>query len=515
VTLQSGTTWWLVAVVAWALGSALPAWAGDAACAARSNNTTRKLLECVTLHGVSAHQLELQEIADANGGDRFAASQGYFDSVDYVAGRLAAAGYAVTVQPFEYLTFFRTGPSSLQQLAPAAVSYVENTDFVVFEYSAPGDVSAAVTAVDLQLGLGNASTSGCEAADFAGFPAGHIALVQRGSCSFQVKAENAAAAGAVGAIVFNQGNSADPERTALYSGTLSAAYAGGIPVVSASYDRGVEWAGTAGLALRMHANTFSGAATSYNVLAETQGGDPANVVMVGAHLDSVDGGPGINDNGSGSAAILETALQMAKVNPRNKLRFAWWGAEESGLVGSDHYVSNLSAAERSQIALYLNFDMIGSPNFVRFVYDGDGSAFGLPGPAGSDAIEAFFADFYAARGLLSEETQISFRSDYAAFFDFGIPFGGLFSGAEGIKTAQQAADYGGVAGVAYDPCYHRACDTYDNASDEALDVNADAVAAATLHFAMNTSAVNGVEGKGNFRKPRPADLETLGGRYAR
>jgi Zn-dependent M28 family amino/carboxypeptidase len=139
--------------------------------------------------------------------------------------------------------------------------------------------------------------------------------------------------------------------------------------------------------------------------AETSHGDDSNVVMVGAHLDSVFAGPGINDNGSGSGAILEVAEQMRKVRPTNTVRFAWWGAEESGLVGSDFYVAGLSDAEKANIALYLNFDMVGSPNFVRFVYDGDGSAFGLAGPPGSDAIEALFGGFYADRGLASSRPR--------------------------------------------------------------------------------------------------------------
>ncbi len=143
--------------------------------------------------------------------------------------------------------------------------------------------------------------------------------------------------------------------------------------------------------------------------------------------------------------------------------------------------------------------MIGSPNYVRFVYDGDGSAFGLAGPPGSAAIEALYEGFYASRGLAFEPTEISFRSDYAAFFDVGIPFGGLFTGAEGIKTPAQAATYGGTAGEQYDPCYHLACDTFDNISLEVLDLNSDAVAFSMLTYAMNTETVNGVAGKGNFK----------------
>ena len=264
---------------------------------------------------------------------------------------------------------------------------------------------------------------------------------------------------------------------------------------------GQQLAATAGLVLRVKTDTFRGVATSYNVLAETRSGDPTNVVMVGAHLDSVNGGPGIQDNGSGSAAILETAVQMARVKPRNQVRFAWWGAEESGLVGSTYYVNELSADEVDAIALYLNFDMIGSPNFVRFVYDGDDSdGVGAgPGPAGSAQIEATFARFYDARGLAYQGTDFSGRSDYGPFIAMGIPAGGLFTGAEGIKTADEAAVYGGTAGDQYDPCYHLACDTFDNISLEVARSERDAVAYATLQYAMNTRDVNGVRGKGNFR----------------
>lgn len=471
--------------------------AGGNFCENRVNNTTSKLLQCVTVDGVREHQAALQEIANNNGGIRTSGTPGYNKSVEYVVDRMEAAGYDVTVQPFEFVTFILLGTPAFQQIAPVPTSYTAGSDFDVMTYSASGDVSGAVTAVDLDLGPGNGSTSGCEATDFAGFPVGNIALVQRGACDFSLKADNAAAAGAVGAIIFNQGNTQD--RTGLINGTLGEAYSGGIPVVETTYDLGAGLSMITGLEMSMNVNTISGLATTFNVLAESKSGNPNNVIMVGAHLDSVDAGPGINDNGSGSSAILEVAEQMRKVKPRNKVRFAWWGAEESGLVGSDHYVFGLSDEEREKIALYLNFDMIGSPNYVRFIYDGDGSEFLLEGPSGSGVIEEFFENFYNQRGLAHEPTEISFRSDYAAFFDSGIPFGGLFTGAEVNKTPDQVLVYGGTAGEQYDPCYHLACDTFDNVSLEVLDLNADAVAASTLQYAMNTEAVNGVKGKGNFK----------------
>ena len=313
-----------------------PASAMPAACANRVNNNIDKLTECVTLDGVRAHQQALQDIADANFGIRTSGTAGYDASVDYVVETLQAAGYEVTRQPFTFNAFIELTPPVLDVIAPIAISYVPGVDIGIFDQSDAGDVTADVVAVDLDLGLGNTSTSGCEAADFAGFPVGAIALLQRGACNFSVKAENAAAAGAVGAIIFNQGNTED--RQGLISGTLGNEYSGGIPVLEATYAVGETLAGLPGATVNLAANVFRGEATTENVLAELPGRNDDNVVMVGAHLNSVNEGPGINDNGSGSAAILEVAVQMAKVKPRNTVRFAWWGAEESGLVGSDYYV---------------------------------------------------------------------------------------------------------------------------------------------------------------------------------
>ncbi|MGB5709003.1 MAG: PA domain-containing protein, partial [Arenicellales bacterium] len=210
--------------------------AGPASCDSRVNNTTNKLLECVTVDGVREHQAALQAIADANGGIRTSGTPGYDESVDYVVERMTSAGYDVTVQPFQFNAFIKLGPSTLAQTAPASVIYVEDTDYSLMAQTESGNVSGgSVTGVDLALGTvtwpndPSTSTSGCEPVDFTGFVAGDIALIQRGACSFQLKAENAAAAGAVGAIIFNQGN--DPGRTGLINGTLGSSYAGGIPVV--------------------------------------------------------------------------------------------------------------------------------------------------------------------------------------------------------------------------------------------------------------------------------------------
>jgi Zn-dependent M28 family amino/carboxypeptidase len=220
--------------------------------------------------------------------------------------------------------------------------------------------------------------------------------------------------------------------------------------------------------------------------------------VVGSHIDSVPDGPGINDNGSGSSAILEVALQMAKlgIQPRNQVRFGFWSAEEEGLLGAAHYVSLLSPTDIKNTAVNLDFDMIASPNFVRFVYDGDGSTTGIVGPKGSGVVENGFLNYFTSQGLATEPTAFDGRSDYAPFTAAGIPAGGIFAGAEGIKTSDEAVAYGGTAGLAYDSCYHQACDTMDNVSRQALGEMSDAIADSVLTWAMTTSAVNGTA-KGN------------------
>jgi len=463
---------------------------------------TSSLRTAVTVEGVRSHQAAFQAHADANGGTREASSAGYIASRDYVADQMQAVGYDVNIQPFDYPFFEELSPAILEQISPVPTvyPYFDVAGFATMSYSGSGDVTAIAEGVDLVLPPGtnaNTSTSGCEASDFVSFTPGNIAVIQRGSCSFADKAFNAESAGATGVIIFNEGQPDD--RTDAFLGTL-----GGpgfnVPVVGSAFSVGAELA-VGGVLVHMVVNANIEILTSYNIIADSPEGRDDRVVVVGAHLDSVAEGPGIQDNGSGSAANLEVALKMAElgINPRNKVRFAWWGAEESGLLGSQHYVDNLSQREIKNIALNLNFDMIGSPNFVRFVYDGDGSSTPLAGPNGSGTIERVFLDYFSdeAGALPVEPTAFSGRSDYGPFIAVGIPAGGLFTGAEGIKTDDEVGIYGGTAGEQYDPCYHLACDTFDNISLTALDQMSDAVAHSVLTFAMTTSSVNGTDkGKG-------------------
>jgi Zn-dependent M28 family amino/carboxypeptidase len=473
--------------------------------AATDATASEQLQDAVTVKKVLRHLTKFQDIAEDNDGNRVAGSAGYDTSAEYVHDKLVRAGYDVEYQEFEFLSFTELSPPTFAQIRPEAKSYVVTEDFATAEFSGTGTAEATAQFVDVLLPppAEPGSTSGCEPADFAGFTAGNIALIQRGTCTFEIKVRNAQAAGAAAVILFNEGQ---PGRTEVVAGTLTSP--ADVPVIGTTFALG---SSLDGATVRITTDTESVPKTTRNVIAETRGGDDDSVVMAGAHLDSVAEGPGYNDNGTGSAAILEVALRLAEAEdePANTVRFAWWGAEESGLVGSTYYVGQLGE-DKEDIALYLNFDMVGSPNYYRGVYDGDGSSFGTAGPAGSAAIEEMFNKHFANAGLAYEGTAFSGRSDYAAFIASDIPAGGLFTGAENVKTPEQVARYGGVVDVAADPCYHARCDSADpvadgadaavygqltnlagNANTLALDTNADAIAHAVATYAYDATSVTG------------------------
>jgi Zn-dependent M28 family amino/carboxypeptidase len=469
------------------------------------SKSSRALQRAVTLSGLERHLDAFQAIADANGGTRVDGTEGFEESVDYVARKARKAGLKVKIQTFTFDRFVENTDPVFERTAPTARTYVEGTDFATMDYSGSGDVTAQVVPTnDLVLPPVGGSTSGCEAADFPAATAGKIALVQRGTCTFREKADNAAAAGAIGVVIFNEGNEVEgDDRIGVLFGTLDPPQFS-LPVVGTSFAVGQELATTAGATVHLKVDASVVETESKNVIADTRAGNPKKVVVVGAHLDSVADGPGINDNGTGSAAILEVARQMDRlhIRPKNRVRFAWWGAEEFNLLGSEHYVSTLSETELAKIKLNLNFDMIGSPNYVRFVYDGDGDETGVAGPEGSGQIEDVFTSYFEKRGLATDPTDFDGRSDYGPFIDRGIPAGGLFTGAEGLKSAEQAAVYGGTAGAAYDGCYHQACDTVANVNGTVFGQMADGVAHATWVFAMAKNPPGDLTTRGHHRKHR-------------
>ncbi|WP_435193073.1 M28 family metallopeptidase [Nonomuraea sp. bgisy094] len=471
------------------------------------SNAVRKLVRAVKGENVKRHLKVLDLIGKANGNTRVDGTRGYNLSRDYVASVLRLAGYKVTIQPFEFDFEGYKTPPVLQRTSPEPKSFAHVTEFNEVGASATGAVTAQVQPVDVVLPppATPGSTSGCEAADFAGFTRGNIALIQRGTCGFADKVANAVAAGASAVIIFNEGQ---PGRT---TARVNPAIGENVPVpvFFTSFGVGNELASKPGTTVKVSFDKLAEKRTTYNVLAESRWGDDDNVVMAGAHLDSVQPGPGINDNGSGTGGVLEVALQMARHKTANKVRFGFWGGEEFGLLGSNHYVANLTEQEKAKIALYLNFDMIASPNYTYEVYDGDGDVFGTPGPAGSAQIEKDFQAFYTSRGLQYKASEFDGRSDYKAFIDAGIPGGGLFTGAEKVKTEEEAKIWGGTAGIEYDPCYHAPCDTIKNIDDTALDVNSDAIATLMGTYAFSTDAVNGVRAAGP-RKSGAARLSVDG-----
>ncbi len=408
-----------------------------------------------------AHLDALQRIADAHNGNRAAGSAGYAASVDYVESQLQRAGYQTRRQQFSYDRPDFTS-ATLQRTVPRPTEYVVSRDYRPLAYSGVGSVAAPVTAVDLNLDGDRTTTSGCEASDFTGFPRGNIALVQRGTCQFAAKVDHAAEAGASGVVVLNQGS--DPSRMGLFAGTLGSQAS--VPVLATTFDLGAEWAATPGTTLILSVESTVTRVTTENLLAETPTGAGERTLVVGAHLDGVAEGPGINDNGSGVAAVLETAVRFIEpgVQPNNRVRFAFWGGEEDGLRGSNHYVAQLDDTARRGIALYLNLDMVGSPNPEASVYGG-----GAPGsgwPSGSGAIQAVLTDFLNSQGVAPQ--TVSFRaSDHAPFLAAGIPVGGLFTGSDDGA----------------DPCYHQACDRVETIDRDMLGLIAHAAAHATLTYA--------------------------------
>ncbi|WP_082690382.1 M28 family metallopeptidase [Mycobacterium sp. M26] len=436
----------------------------------------------VTTDAMVSHLQKLQDIANANNGTRAVGTPGFDASVDYVAGVLRERGFDVTTPEFQ-TRIFQTGK-------PEVTVGGAGVEARPLEFSAgtpPAGVSGPLVAAPAD------ETPGCAAADYAGLPVkGAIVLVDRGSCPFAEKQAIATKEGAIGMIV---ANNVDEERM---GATLGEDTTVTIPVVSVSKADGARLRANPGPAtIKLEASTKT--INARNVIAQTKTGSTQDVVVVGGHLDSVPDGPGINDNGSGVAAVLETAQQLGPdPQVKNAVRFAFWGAEEIGTVGSKKYIESLNVDQLKDIALYLNFDMIGSPNPGYFTYDGDQST--APGrdqnvprvPEGSPGIERTLVAYLASAGKTAQDTSFDGRSDYDAFTMAGIPAGGLFSGAEENKTVDQQKLWGGTADAPFDPNYHKATDTLDRIDRDCLGIQGGGVAFAVGLYAQDISGRNGV-----------------------
>ena len=436
----------------------------------------------VTTDAMMAHLQKLQDIANANNGTRAVGTPGFDASVDYVAGVLRAKGFDVQTPEFQAKIFQSGKPELVVAGASVAARALE------FSLGTPPQgVSGPLVAAPAE------DTPGCAPADYDGLPIkGAVVLVDRGSCPFKDKQTIATKLGAVALIVAN--NVDEP----IMGATLGEDTDVKIPAVGVTKADGAQLRANPGpTTLKLEASTKQ--VNARNVIAQTKTGSTTDVVMAGAHLDSVPEGPGINDNGSGVAAILETAVQLGP-NPdvKNAVRFALWGAEELGTIGSNKYIESLTVDQLKDIALYLNYDMIGSPNPGYFTYDGDQST--SPGaggrvprvPEGSAGIERTLVAYLKSAGKTAQDTSFDGRSDYDAFTKAGVPSGGLFSGAEENKTVDQQKLWGGTADAPFDPNYHKSTDSLDQIDKTALGILGGGVVYSVGLYAQDMDGRNGI-----------------------
>jgi Zn-dependent M28 family amino/carboxypeptidase len=432
------------------------------------------LADAVTVDDIMEHLEAFQAIADANGGNRAIGTTGYELSGQYVESVLAAAGYETERQDFTTTT------QTIDAFSLTTTPAVEGIPMSFTPSTPEGGVTGELIAPVDPLG--------CTADAWAGLDAtGGVALVSRGTCSFAEKSAAAGAAGASAVIIYNNAP-AEP-----LNGTLGAPDEAYIPSVGVTLEEGQALLAALPTSATLVLEQTTTATDTFNIITETAGGNHDNVVMLGAHLDGVPEGPGINDNGSGSATLLETAVELAEAGETtNAVRFAWWGAEEVGLVGSYNYVDSLTEEDAAKIATYMNFDMVASPNYVVSVYDANESTYEAPVevPAGSIATEKAFTDYFDSIGQPWIDTAFDGRSDYDGFISVGIPSSGVFTGADDIKTEEEVALFGGTAGIPHDPNYHSVGDDLANINQEALGITSKAIAFVTASFADDTSAID-------------------------
>jgi Zn-dependent M28 family amino/carboxypeptidase len=404
----------------------------------------------------------LFDIAEANDGTRAAGTPGYDASADYVAQRLEEAGWDVERQEFSFAFFADPGTSTLEIEGDDATWTVER-DYRPLIYSTAGDVTAPMVVVE----------GGCDSDDFADFPEDAIALTTRGGCFRRQQVQNAQRAGAAAIFTATQ-----QERDHVLRPTLLDPDGIEIPALGVSRDltAALIEAAERDAEVTLHVNVSTEERTATNVIGSSAGTDDGPTLMLGAHLDSVIDGPGINDNGSGVSLVLELARAIGERPHRSPIRVGFWAGEELGTLGSIHYVESLSPDEQDDVAIYLNFDMVGSPNAGRWVYSTDQS------PIGRSTTQRFL-DWFDEAGLSAEPLDLGGGSDHASFARAGIPTGGLFTGANERLTDEQASAFGGNAGAPADPCYHLPCDTDASINTSVLDEMADAAATVVAELA--------------------------------
>jgi Zn-dependent M28 family amino/carboxypeptidase len=406
-------------------------------------------------------------IASDNDDTRASGTPGYDASVAYVSNQLEQMGYDVTVQPVDFTFFRETAPVELS-VGDQAWSGIEWLHAMV--YSAGGDVSGPVQTVGIGAQGQPTETGGCDPSDWNDFTEGAIAVMWSGPCFRRDALFLAQDAGAAAMItMYNTWGANQTRQPTMFDPTGIE-----IPSIAVGQEPALALLDAEGQTAELSVEVEMLPSTASNVIAELPGGD--EIVMAGGHLDSVLDGPGLNDNASGSATLLAIAEAMTAQARAATVRFGFWAIEELGIHGSTHYVENLGEAERQRFAGYLNLDMVGSVNAGHFVYQDEGAS---PASAAiSDLIMTALADLGApALGIPSG------GSDHEAFNSFGIPTGGVFSGIAPLSE-EEAALFGGEAGVYADPCYHLICDDRTNVDSTSAQLFGQAVAEVMLELAQ-------------------------------
>jgi Zn-dependent M28 family amino/carboxypeptidase len=446
----------------------------------------------VTADGMNTHLRKLQEIADANRGSRAEGTPGYDASVDYVVGVLKDTGFDVQTPEFDRLDRTEGGNPTLTVAGRGY--HVDQASLLVT--TPPGGLNAIT--------LRPQKAPGCSAADYGTVSVRRaIAVVDDTGCSVGDKQNAAAAKGAVGLLVVSApGTSGSP------AGLFTPGYYQQLTVPVGVIDKDADAAlRRTNAPVRLVLDSKPVMVKSRNVVVQTKTGDTKNIVLAGAHLDSSPRSPGVNDNGSGVAALLEAASALGS-QPRitNAIRFAFWGSESEGPT---KYVRGLGRDQLDDVAMYLSVDMIGSPNAGYFTYDGDQSAQPNPDipsqtvPTGSAGLERTLAGYLNLAGVRPADIPLSRITDYAPFLAAGIPVGGLTAGSSQRKSEVQARLWGGRAGVAFDPNYRTGRDTIDNIDRQALSVMGQAVAFAVGTYAQSVDGVNGVPPRAQRHRSMP------------
>lgn len=427
--------------------------------------------ESISLPNVMTHLKAFQDIALVHG-DR-AVGAGYNASVEYVQAALAETNYHVWRQEFTIPTTSVVGSPVFEQVTPVAATYSEGTDYDVIEYSGSGDVTAAVVEVE---------NNGCATGDYAAVT-GVVALVHwTGECSLMEITQFAMDSNAAAVLVANTVEQSQPISGSLGSTAEQDPASITIPVLGVTYVVGHTLSQVV-TTVHVDVTTETTDVVTMNLLADTLEGDPSSIMVIGSHLDSRPGVPGINDNGSGAAINLEVALEYYRqgFNSSSQVRFAWWAAEELGLLGSEHYVQSMSQQQVADTVLNVNYDMLASPNFFRGILNGYQAD--DPIAVSCTRLTQVFEDYYNMTGLPYLLTEFNGRSDYGSFLAANITAGGLKTGAEVLKTQEERNLFGGMTNAPFDPCYHLPCDGYENVHVETLAENAQAAA-----YALQTLA---------------------------